>query len=157
MKRLGIVTVAAASLSGCGGIDALGPAPAPQVAASSPSTLSVDKIVGSWGLASYHQEKDKSRTQAQARAQCKLPYVIAKGPTDGVMMHVADDTAIHELTFKGGPGGKTYLGFAGPPGDDQDREVLSLSDTMFVVRYVNPETDARYGTLVYIRCNSARN
>ena len=156
MKRLGIAIAAATGLSGCGGLDALGPAPAPQAATSPPSTLSVDRIVGAWGVASYRQEKDKARTEAQARSQCKLPYVIKKGPTDGVMMHVADDTTVHELTFKGGPGGKTYLGFAGPPGDDQDREVLILTDAKFIVRYVNPETDARYGTLVYLRCNSAR-
>jgi len=157
MKRaIAIAIAAAAGLSGCGGLAVLSPTPAPQAPASYPSALSVDKLVGNWGVASYRQEKDKARTEAQARAQCKLPYVIKKGPTDGVMMHVADDTVIHELTFKGGPGGKTYLGFAGPPGDDQDREVLTLTDAKFVVRYVNSETDARFGTLVYIRCNSAR-
>ena len=101
------------------------------------------------------REKDRARTEAQARAQCKLPYVIAKGPTDGVMMHVADDTTIHELTLKGGPGGKTYLGFAGPPGDDQDREILAFNDKMFVARYVNTETNSRYGTFIYVRCTSA--
>ena len=87
--------------------------------------------------------------------KCKLPYVITKGPTDGVIMHVADDTTPHELTLKGGPGGKTYLGFEGPPGDDQDREILSMSENMFVVRYINPETNDRYGTLIYVRCKTA--
>src|SRR5450631_3659906 len=157
MNRLGIAlaVAAAAELAGCGGSETVAPAPEPQAAAS-PSMISVDKLVGNWGVASYRQEKDKARTELQARSQCKLPYVVKKGPTDGVMMHVADDTTIHELTFKGGAGGKTYLGFAGPPGDDQDREVLSSNDKMFVARYVNPETNARYGTFIYTRCNSAR-
>ena len=29
------------------------------------------------------------------------PYTIAKGPTDGVMMHVADDPKLYELRLKG--------------------------------------------------------
>ena len=131
------------------------PAPAPTEPAAAPSRYSVGQLVGNWGVASYRDEKDRKRVEAQARSQCKLPYVIAKGPTDGVMMHVADDTTPHELTLKGGPDGKTYLGFAGPPGDDQDREILSLTDKMFVARYINPETNSRYGTFVYIRCGKA--
>jgi hypothetical protein len=147
---------AGAALAGCAGnpVETLTPAPSPQAAA--PPAYSVDRLVGDWGVASYREEKDKARTEAQARAQCKLPYVIKKGPTDGVIMHVADDTTPHELTLKGAPGGKTYLGFAGPPGDEQDREILSFTDKMFVARYVSPEINARYGTLIYVRCGSAR-
>ena len=162
MKFRGIVLTAAASvwLSGCAGgpMESFTPAPAsppPSAVAASPAAYPVTRLVGSWGVASYREDKDRARTEAQARAQCKLPYVIAKGPTDGVMMHVADDTTIHELTLKGGPGGKTYLGFAGPPGDDQDREILAFNDKMFVARYVNAETNSRYGTFIYVRCNSA--
>jgi hypothetical protein len=87
-----------------------------------------------------------------ARTQCRLPYVIAKGPTDGVMMHVADDPQLYELTLKGSKDGKTYLGFDAPPGDPQDREILSYSDKLVVMRYANAETNTRYGTLVYTRC-----
>lgn len=158
-QRAAIVTaMLGVCLSGCGGMmDMVAPpSSAPPVAAPIAPAYSVDKLIGSWGVASYRVDKDKARTEAQARAQCKLPYVIAKGPTDGVMMHVADDTTIHELTFKGGPDGKTYLGFAGPPGDDQDREVLSLSDKMFVVRYISEEINSRYGTFIYVRCKAAR-
>ena len=124
--------------------------------AAAPAAYPVDRLVGSWGVASYRDEKDRGRTEAQARAQCKLPYVIKKGPTDGVIMHVADDTTPHELTLKGGPGGKTYLGFEGPAGDDQDREILSMSENQFVTRYINPETNSRYGTFIYVRCNKGR-
>ena len=161
MTYRGIILAAAASagLSGCLGDSAsTAPAlsPASEAPTGSPAAYSVDKLIGSWGVASYREEKDRARTETQAKAQCKLPYVIAKGPTDGVMMHVADDTTLHELTLKGGPGGKTYLGFAGPPADAQDREILTLTDKMFVARYVDPDTNTRYGTFIYERCNSAR-
>jgi hypothetical protein len=149
-----VVLAACAAIAGCGGTT-IG-TPAPMRAAVTPVAYPVDRLVGSWGVASYRDEKDRARTEAQARAQCKLPYVISKGPSDGVIMHVADDPTPHELTLKGGPGGKIYLGFDAPPGDDQDREVLSMSDNMFVTRFVNPETNTRYGTFVYIRCNAAR-
>jgi hypothetical protein len=138
------------ALSGCAGT---GESALP--ARATPAAYPVDRLVGKWGVASYRQEKDKARTEAMARAQCKLPYTITKGPTDGVMMHVADDPTPHELTLKGGPGGKTYLGFEGSPGDDQDREILSMSENMFLVRYINPETNGRYGTLIYVRCKTA--
>ncbi len=112
----------------------------------------VDGLVGRWGVASYRVEKDRARTEAMARTQCRLPYVITKGPSDGVMMHVADDAQLYELTLKGSKDGKTYLGFDAPPGDPQDREILSFSDKVVVMQYANPETHARYGTFIYTRC-----
>ena len=51
-----------------------------------------------------------------------------------------------------GDDGKVYLGFAGPAGDVQDRLILSITDREFVTRYVDPDTNTRYGTLVYVRC-----
>ena len=149
----GALLLIAVAVSGCAG--GPGETARPTRASATPAAYPVSRLVGSWGVASYRQDKDRARTEAQARAQCKLPYVITKGPTDGVMMHVADDPTPHELTLKGGPGGKTYLGFEGPPGDDQDREILSMSDDMFVARYINTDTNSRYGTLVYARCNKA--
>ena len=159
MKAQVLSTVAALCLclSGCGGLPSFETAsPTPAPAKATPTPYGVEKLIGSWGIASYRQDKDRTRTEAQARAQCKLPYVIAKGPTDGVMMHVADDTTLHELTLKGGPNGKVYLGFDGPPADEQDREILSMSDTVFLARFVSPEVNERYGTYVYVRCGAAR-
>jgi hypothetical protein len=151
-KRGAFVLVATSiALAGCAGT----PGESALPSRATPAAFPVDRLVGKWGVASYRQEKDKARTEAMARAQCKLPYSITKGPTDGVMMHVADDPTPHELTLKGGPGGKTYLGFEGPPGDDQDREFLSITENEFVVRYINPETNDRYGTLIYVRCKTA--
>lgn len=148
------------ALSGCGRLstfDSLAPAPPtptppPASAAILPSAYPVAGLVGSWGVASFRVEKDRARTRSQAKTQCRLPYVIAKGPTDGVMMHVADDPKLYELTLKGSSDGKTYLGFSAPPGDPADREILSFSEKEIVMRFVDPDTNARYGTYIYVRC-----
>jgi len=149
----GLVLGLATALGGCQslGLSAPEPPPAPNVS-TAPAPYSVDKLVGSWGVASYRAEKDRARTETQARSQCKLPYVIKRGPTDGVIMHVADDATPHELTLKGASDGRVYLGFAGPAGDAQDREIVSMSNTTFVARYVDPDANTRYGTLIYVRC-----
>lgn len=125
-----------------------------QVAAAimAPTNIGVDKLIGSWGIASFHTEKDRKRTEAQAKAGCSQPYVIRKGPDDGVMMHVADDAKLYELRLKAGPGGRTFLGFEAPAGDPQDREILSASDSMLVMRFVDPDAHRRYGTFIYVRC-----
>jgi hypothetical protein len=119
---------------------------------SGPTSFPRERLIGRWGIASFHNEKDRKRTEAQAKAQCNLPYVIAKGPTDGVMMHVADDPKLYELKLKGGPGGKTYLGFEAAAGDPQDREILSATDNLLTMRFVDPDAQRRYGTFVFVRC-----
>ena len=81
-------------------------------------------------------------------------YTIAKGPTDGVMMHVADDPKLYELRLKGDAAGRTYVGFEAPPGDPQDREILSSTDSLMVMRFVDPNAHRRYGTFVYVRCGA---
>jgi hypothetical protein len=154
----GALLVAAISLSGCLSTTIGGLTSTATVAPGTvypPTPYSADKLVGSWGVASFREEKDRARTEVQARAQCRLPYVIKRGPTDGVMMHVADDATPHELALKGAPDGKIYLGFAGPPGDSQDRLVLSMTDKEFVTRYIDPDTNTRYGTFIYVRCSKA--
>src|SRR6266480_7371875 len=54
-----------------------------------PATIRGDQIVGRWGLASYQNPNDRTRTEAAARTQCKQPYVIRAGPSGGVIMHAA--------------------------------------------------------------------
>lgn len=117
-----------------------------------PATIRNEQLIGKWGVASFREEKDRKRVEAMARTQCRLPYVIAKGPSNGVMMHVADDAKLYELRIKGGSDGKTYLGREAPPGDWQDREILSLTDKEMVMRFVDAEAHGRYGTFIYIRC-----
>jgi hypothetical protein len=119
---------------------------------SPPASIQRERLIGNWGIASFHAEKDRKRTEAEARAQCSSPYKITKGPTDGVMMHVADDPKLYELKVKGGPGGKTYVGFEAPAGHSQDREILAATDTVITLRFVDAETHRRYGTFIYVRC-----
>jgi hypothetical protein len=69
----------------------------PGVAPEMPATIRADQIVGRWGVASYQDPKDRPRVEAAAKAQCKLPYVITAGASGGVVMHLADQAAPHDL------------------------------------------------------------
>jgi hypothetical protein len=138
-------------LAGCGGGEGLSSSSG-AASAPAPANVSRDALVGRWGIASYHTDKDRKRTEAEARSQCKQPYTIAKGPNDGVMMHVADDPKPYELRLKAGAGGKTYLGFEAPAGDPQDRELVAVSQKELVMRFVDADAHRRYGTFIYARC-----
>lgn len=127
---------------------------APSAAVEAPAAFTRERLIGRWGVASFHDDKDRQRTEREAKAQCSLPYTIAKGPTDGVMMHVADDPKLYELRLKGDTAGRTYLGFEAPPGDPQDREILSATDNLMIMRFVDPDANRRYGTFVYVRCGA---
>ncbi len=143
------LVVATALLAGCASTpEVAAPAAPPQL----PPAYATESLIGRWGVASFRRDQDRPRTEAQARAQCRQPYVITKGPTDGIMMHVADDSTLYELKLKGGPGGKTYLGFDAPPGEPHDREIVSFTEPVLIMRFVNPEVAERYGTMVYVRC-----
>ncbi len=148
------VGLSALALAGCAsqGTDtSLVPAPAP---AALPASIQPDEVVGRWGLAAYHREADRPRTEANARGQCKQPYVITKGPTGGVIMHLADQPQPEELRLKGGPGGKNYIGPEGPAADTRDREVVLFTGRVMVLRWMDPEVAGRYGTSIYVRCGA---
>ncbi len=119
-----------------------------------PAAFERERLIGRWGVASFHDEKDRRRTEAEARAQCSQAYAISKGPTDGVMMHVADDPKRYELRLKGDTAGRTFVGFEAPPGHPQDREILSATDNLITMRFVDPDAHRRYGTFVYVRCRA---
>jgi hypothetical protein len=70
------------------------------------------------------------------------------------MMHVADDPKLYELRLKGDTAGRTYVGFEAPPGDPQDREIVSSTENLLVMRCVDPEAHRRYGTFAYVRCSA---
>jgi len=140
-----------AGLTGCGGGQPP-PTPAPTYApAISPSAL-----VGSWGLASYHLDVDRARTQKEAKAQCNKPYVIALGPNGGVMMHLADQSEPSELVLKGAAGGRTFVGPPGDPGGPDDREITDVDANSFTAIWVDPDNAQRYGKMVYERCGKAK-
>lgn len=124
------------------------PPPAPEL----PASIRSEEIVGRWGLASYMNPADRTRTENAARGQCKNPYIIGQGPTGGVMMHLADEATPQELRLKGSPSGKNYIGPPGPAGGEKDREVVSFDGRTLVTRFIDKDAAIRYGNMVYVRC-----
>ncbi|HKY87556.1 MAG TPA: hypothetical protein VJL90_12405 [Pseudorhodoplanes sp.] len=128
-------------------------ASAPAAAPDIPPRIRAEEITGRWGLAAYHKEADRPRTEAAARNQCKQPVVISMGPTGGVMMYPPDSSKLEELRMKGAPGNRTYIGAADEPaGTGSDREVLSFDGRVMITKFPDPEINGRYGTSVYVRC-----
>ena len=126
-----------------------GPAAAPLI----PPKIRAEEITGRWGLAAYHKETDRARTEAAARNQCKQPVVISMGPTGGVMMYLPDSSKLEELRMKGAAGNRTFIGASGDEaGGGQDREILSFDGRVMITRYTDPEINGRYGTSIYVRC-----
>jgi hypothetical protein len=148
------VAVFALALAGC----ATQQQPAPQVAEPTvvptlPPAFPPQDLVGRWGLAAYHVDADRPRIEAAAAQSCSNPYVITLGPGGGVMMHLADQSTATELALKGAPGGKTYIGPRDePPGSAQDRLVEHFDGRILITRWIDPEVQGRYGTMVYVRC-----
>jgi hypothetical protein len=144
----GLLLSACASQGPSGGME-MAPAAAPMI----PPKIRAEEITGRWGLAAYHKDTDRARTEAAARNGCKQPVVISMGPTGGVMMYLPDSSKLEELRMKGAPGDKTYIGVANePPGAGQDREILSFDGRVMITRFPDPEISGRYGTSVYVRC-----
>ena len=53
-------------------------------------------------------------------------------------MHLADEATPKDLLLKGSPSGKNYIGPPGPAGGEKDREIVSVSSTILVTRFVDP-------------------
>jgi hypothetical protein len=149
-----ILVLSALGTSACTTGSQLDQPAAPAVVQAGPPAFPPQDIVGRWGLAAYHKEEDRARTEAAARGQCKQPYVITAGPSGGVMMHLADQATPIELRLRG-VGGKTYIGPAdGEPGGPQDREVVNFNGRELILRWNDSEVQGRYGTMVYVRCGA---
>ena len=150
--------LAALLLAGCA--SEMSVSPGPEVAAVPggaplPASIPAQDLVGRWGLAAYHKEEDRARTEAAARGQCKQPYNISRGARGGVVMHLADQSQPTELVLKGGADGKNYIGPAEEPVPGQrDREIVSFDGRVLVTRFVDPEIAGRYGNSVYVRCGA---
>jgi hypothetical protein len=119
---------------------------APTVAITEP------ELVGNWGLASYRNEADRERTEAQAKAACNNPYKVTAGPNGGVLMYLADQNQLTELFVKTAPDGRVFIGPKGPPGVTADRAVLSFENGVLVTQWVDPSANERYGILVFVAC-----
>ena len=159
VARLAAVSALTVSLGACGSMSlpsfSSNPEPVPVEPGSGPempATIRADEIVGRWGLASFQDPKDRPRTEAAARAQCKQPYVIGAGSSGGVIMHLADQATPQELRLKGSPSGKNYIGPSGPTPGEQDREIVSFDGRVMITRFVDKDAATRYGNMVYVRC-----
>jgi hypothetical protein len=129
--------------------------PPPPAAAAPPApNINPGDLVGRWGLAAYHKDADRPRTEAAARGQCNNAYTIGRGPSGGVLMHLADAREPLELRLKLGTDGRTYLGPDGPAPARQDREVVTFNGRVLITRWVDPEIAGRYGTSIYVRCGA---
>jgi hypothetical protein len=117
-----------------------------------PARVRASEIIGRWGYAAYHKPEDRARTEANARGQCKQPFVIGQGQTGGVMMYLADSAQLQELRLKGSQSGRDYIGPAGQTPGPQDREIVSFDGRVLVLKYVDQEVDGRYGTGIFVRC-----
>jgi hypothetical protein len=147
------VALAALALGGCATSTSQPEAtpaalPQPEI----PSRIRSTEIVGRWGYAAFHKPEDRTRTEANARGQCRQPFTIGQGPTGGVMMYLADSSELQELRVKGSTGGRDYIGPAGATPGPQDREIVSFDGRVMLLKFVDPDIDGRYGTGVFVRC-----
>ncbi|WP_407158864.1 hypothetical protein [Bradyrhizobium sp. STM 3557] len=153
--RLGIASVLTLFLGACSSFSltqSSAPPPEPGVEPEVPATVRADELVGKWGLAAYNNPNDRARTEKMALAQCKQPYTIGAGSSGGVIMHLADQATPQELRVKGSSSGKNYIGPPGPPGGEQDREIVSFDGRVLITRFIDKDAATRYQTMVYVRC-----
>lgn len=146
------LVLALSALQACSTTGPQSQAPAAPPEPEMPAKVRPSEIVGRWGYAAYHKPEDRARTEANARGQCKQPFVIGQGPTGGVMMYLADSSQLQELRLKGSSNGHDYIGPSGPTPGPQDREIVSFDGRVMLLKFVDPETDGRYGTGIFVRC-----
>ncbi|MBV9970362.1 MAG: hypothetical protein JO228_10285 [Xanthobacteraceae bacterium] len=127
---------------------------APPATPLPPPSLHADEITGRWGLASYHRDADRARTEAAARGQCNQPYVIERSASGGVLMLGHDNPAMVDMTIKASYENKTYIGPGPTPKSNDDREVVSFDGKTLVLKWVDPEIAGRYGIMVLVRCGA---
>src|SRR6202522_1825281 len=99
------------------------PPPVPEL----PASIRAEEIVGRWGYGAYHNDADRTRTEAAAKAKCGQPVVINRGPGGGVLMYLADSAQLQELYLKGAPGGRNFIGPPRPAGGQPARRIAKLS------------------------------
>jgi len=129
---------------------AAAPPPPPVV----PPSVQAEEIVGRWGLAAYHRDQDRARTQVAAKSQCTKPYSIEAAESGGVRMLGHDNPQMQDMTLKGSAEGKTYVGPSSVPAGTDDREVVSFDGQVLILKWVDPEVAGRYGNMVLVRCSA---
>lgn len=110
------------------------------------------QLVGRWGLAAYFRQGDAAQVRAAAAAQCGAPYVIARGPSGGVMLHRPDESRTTEHVVRSSLLGKPVIGPVGDSSGAKDREIVSFDGTTLILRWLDESVANRYGTMVFVRC-----
>jgi hypothetical protein len=146
-----MILLSGAVLAGC---NSIGSSSGPAITATPNVAVTTTEIEGSWGLASYRNEADRPRTEAEAKSACGNPYVVARGPNGGVMMHLADQTSAQEVFLKVGADGNVFVGPKGPAGVKQDRHIVSFTGGVLVADWMDPSAKERYGTMLFVRCTA---
>lgn len=117
-----------------------------------PVVVDVALLPGKYGLASYRDEKDRARTEAEAKRACGNPYVIAAGSQGGVLMHLPDQAQPTEVFIKTTPDGRSLIGPRGAIGVPQDRVVMYFQGGILITEWLDPGARERYGTMLFVRC-----
>jgi hypothetical protein len=133
----------------------LSESPPPPAPIATLASLRPDDIVGRWGLAAYHREQDRLRTEVAARDQCALAYLIDRSPGGNVLMLGHDNPQPQAMILKGSVDGKTYVGPGPSAAGADDREVVSFDGQVLILKWFAPEIASRYGIMVLARCASA--
>lgn len=126
--------------------------PAVVIPPGPPVAVDVALLPGKWGLASYRDEKDRARTEAEAKRACGNPYVVAGGAQGGVLMHLPDQAQPTEVFIKTSPDGRSFIGPRGAPGMIQDRVVMYFQGGVLITEWLDPSARERYGTMLFVRC-----
>jgi hypothetical protein len=152
-RNLSALVVLASMLAGCNSGPMFGSS-APSIAATPNVAVTTVDLEGNWGLASYHTETDRPRTEAEAKSACGNPYQIGKGANGGVVMHLADQAQPQEVFLKVASDGRVFLGPRGPAGTKQDRVVVSFENQVLVTEWIDAGARERYGTMLFVRCSA---
>lgn len=140
-------------LAACSTTDIAGPTvTALPIPPGPPVVVDIALLPGRFGLASYRDEKDRARTEAEARRACGNPYVIAAGPQGGVLMHLPDQAQPTEVFIKTTADGRSLIGPRGAIGLPQDRVVMYFQGGLLITEWLDPGARERYGTMLFVRC-----
>lgn len=148
------ILLAVIGLSACSTADIAGGAATPTVVIppGPPVAVDVALLPGKYGLASYREEKDRARTETEARRACGNPYVVAAGSQGGVLMHLPDQAQPTEVFVKTTADGRSLIGPRGPVGMLQDRVVMYFQGGILITEWLDPSARERYGTMMFVRC-----
>jgi hypothetical protein len=154
MGRFAAIAAVAGALAACSttNVPTVPTQPAVVIPPGPPVAVDVATLPGKWGLASYRDEKDRARTEAEAKRACSNPYVIASGAQGGVLMHLPDQAQPTEVFVKVNAEGRSFIGPRGAPGMIQDRVVMYNQGGVLITDWLDPSARERYGTMLFVKC-----